>query len=97
MTDDTGVSQREHLESVERQTGRTPKELQGPDFPDLLEYIWSAFIHLSSLRGQGFSGPLPIDYRTISDWMDLTGIKLSAWEVDTILRLDKVYRRILNG
>jgi len=47
----------EHLEQVERQTGRTPKKLEGPDFPISIEYLWSAFISLSSARTSGFSGP----------------------------------------
>jgi hypothetical protein len=31
--DKNGTTQRDHLEQVERQTGRRPIALEGPDFP----------------------------------------------------------------
>jgi hypothetical protein len=92
-----GLSQREHLEQVERQTGKRPKELDGPEFPELLSHIWSAFTILNSTRSVGFSGPNPISFGDIKAWMELTGTPLTAFEVDAVKRLDRVYMGAVNG
>lgn len=81
---------------VERQIGQTPIELQGPQFPELMEYVWSAFISLHSARGQGFNGPLPLTYTEIAFWQQLTGSQLSVWEVGVIKKLDSVYMGVIN-
>ncbi len=91
MTDQSGVSQRAHLEQVERQTGKTPVELEEPDFPSLLSHIWSAFIVISSGRTGGFSGPNPITFEQILAWKELTQSTLDAREVEVIKRLDVIY------
>jgi hypothetical protein len=82
---------------VERQIGQTPVELQGPPFPELMEYVWSAFISLHPARGQGFNGPLPLSYTEIAAWQQLTGNQLSTWEVGVIKKLDSIYMRTING
>ena len=96
MTDKNGVSEREHLEEVERQIGQTPIELQGPEFPELMEFVWSAFLSLNAARGQGYSGPMPISFSEISAWKELTGNQLSTWEVEAIKKIDSLYVRIIN-
>ena len=96
MPDENGISLREHLEEVERQTGHTPKELQGPSFPDLLGHVWFAFLSLSPNRGQGMSGVLPLTYQEIDSWMKVTGNCLAPHEVTILKRLDNVYRRVMN-
>lgn len=92
-----GATKLEHLEVVERQTGNTPKELEGPDFPYPVAYLWSAFISLSSARTAGFSGPNPITYEQIKAWKELTYEPLSSRDVEAIKRLDAVYMRVMNG
>jgi hypothetical protein len=84
------------LIQVERQTGRTPLPLIGPDFPEEVLHVWSAFLLLSETRSQGFSGPLPINYSEIKSWIELTGNYLSPWEIDAIKKLDTVYMRVVN-
>jgi len=94
QTDDKGISQREHLQQVERQTGYTPKALDNPThFPSLLMYIWAAFCSLNSARTAGFAGPNPITYTELHHWKELTGTPLSAWDVQALKRLDQVYLR----
>ena len=95
--DQNGVTEREHLEQVERQTGKTPEPLIGPDFPQELSYIWSVFLHLSNARSVGFSGPNPLSYQEIKAWMEVTDNNLEPWEVEAIKRLDNVYMKVLNG
>jgi len=97
IPDKDGLSPREHLEQVERQTGKRPKELDGPEFPELLSHIWSAFTILNNSRSVGFSGPNPISYGDIKAWMELTNTPLTAFEVEAVKRLDKVYMRVTNG
>lgn len=96
--DAQGTTKREHLESVERQTGRSLKELESPtDFPDILAHVWSAFCALSNCRSQGFSGPNPISYSDIKDYIELTESPLSPREVKLIRDLDGVYMRTAHG
>jgi len=92
-----GTTKLEHLEQVERQTGRTPKELEGPDFPFSVEYLWSAFLSLSNSRSVGFSGPNPITYEEIKAWKELTQTPLASRDIEAIKRLDLVYIRVMHG
>jgi|TARA_R110002020_G_scaffold58205_4_gene159665 hypothetical protein len=92
-TDESGTSEREHLEQVERQTGIRPKELEGPDFPFLLSHIWSAFVACSKARTGGFSGANPLTYENIKSWIELTGTPLDPREVEAVKELDVIYIR----
>jgi hypothetical protein len=96
MPKEDGLSEREHLLEVERQTGQTPLPLIGPEFPEEMLHVWSAFLSLSGTRSAGFSGPLPITYSEIRSWMEVTGNYLSPWEVDAVKKLDAVYLRVVN-
>jgi len=96
--DKDGITEREHLEQVERQIGRRPEALEPPtEFPQLMAHVWSAFITLSNSRTQGFSGPNPITYEQIKAWKELTETPVSAWEIVAIKRVDVVYMGIANG
>lgn len=66
-------------------------------FPSVLANVWSAFCDLSNTRSQGFSGPNPIGYRDIKDYMELTEMPLSPRDVKSIRDLDTVYMRAANG
>ena len=97
-SDQSGVTEREHLEQVERQTGRKIEALEPPtEFPVLISHVWSAFITLSNSRSAGFSGPNPITYEQIKAWKELTETPLASWEVEAIKRLDVVYLGVANG
>lgn len=95
--DKSGISKREHLEQVERQTGKTPEELIGPQFPMSVSYIWSAFLALNSARTVGFSGPNPLTYTEIQAWLTLTNQHLSSRDIEAIKKLDIVYLGIQHG
>ena len=90
------MTERQHLEQVERQSGHTPLALQGTEFPELLSYVWAAFLLLNQGRGQGFNGPLALSFQDILAWQQLTNEYLLPWEVSTIKRLDAVYLRVVN-
>ena len=92
------MTEREHLEQVERQTGRKLEALEPPThFPPLLEHVWSAFCRLNANRTAGFSGPNPITYEQIKAFKELTETPLAAWEVDAVMRLDTIYMGVANG
>jgi len=95
---ESGATEREHLEQVERQTGRKIEALESPtEFPVVISHVWSAFITLSNSRSAGFSGPNPITYEQIKAWKELTETPLASWEVEAIKRLDVVYLGVANG
>ncbi len=98
LPDKDGITEREHLEQVERQIGRRLEALEPPtDFPLLLAHVWSAFITLSNTRGSGFSGPSPITYTEIQSWKEATQTPLHTWELEAIKRLDVVYMGVTNS
>ena len=96
--DKDGITEREHLEQVERQIGRRPEALEPPTvFPQLMSHVWSAFCRLSNSRTQGFSGPNPITYEQIKAWKELTETPVEPREVEAIKSVDTVYMRVANG
>lgn len=86
-----GTTERENLESVERQTGRRLARLDGPPLPDEGEHVWRWFLELSTARGSSGFGPNPISYPDIAAWAALTGTLLRPGEVRAICMLDNVY------
>jgi hypothetical protein len=96
-TDQNGIAIRDHYKQVERQTGKRPKELDGPEFPRKASHLWSAFLDLSNTRQQGMSGPLPISYLEIKTYCELYGIELDPVDVDAIKRLDNAFLRTANN
>ena len=88
---------REHLEQVERQTGRKLQELEAPDFPFTLSYLWSAFLDLNNSRTMGAHTANPINYAEIKAYVDLTYTALSARDIETIKLLDRKYLEVMNS
>tara|TARA_R110000803_G_scaffold208756_1_gene277668 strand:- start:928 stop:1254 length:327 start_codon:yes stop_codon:yes gene_type:complete len=96
-SDDGNISRRQHLEQVEKQTGIKPKELDGPKFPYLMSYVWTAFLHISGSRSMGFNSPNAITYQEIQSWVELTQTPLDAREVEAVKYLDTIFMRSMNG
>ena len=57
--------------------------------PAALAPLWSAFLQLAAARGGGM-GAQPIAVADIDAWSRLSGVSLTAWELDTLLMLDAV-------
>lgn len=73
------ISRLETLRQVEKSTGKKPKELQNqPVLKDEHEYVFDAY---SSL--------MDYTYTEIMNYMILTGIQLSDWEIQAIIKLAK--------
>lgn len=88
-----GRSLREHLESVERQTGKTPAKLIGPELDVSGAHIWEWFLDLHGTRGSNGFGPSSISYSEILAWSFLTQQRPTPWEISVLKRLDDVFLR----
>lgn len=95
---ESGISLREHLEKVEQTTGKRPAKLdEEPEIPDSAEYLWLLFWELNGRRtGSGFGGN-PITYADLLAWMNIHGISLTPWEVQTLMELDAEFMSFVNG
>lgn len=87
---------REHLEQVEKQTGKKPKALIPPEFPSLLAHIWSAFLDLNSSRTMGPASPNAITYDTILAYCNLMLCPLTPRDVELVKKLDRKYLEVMN-
>lgn len=85
-----GSTLRDHLNAVEKVSGRRPPELDGPPLPECLEYIWGWFIQLHRRRGGGF-GPAPISWEAIDAWARRTGADPTPLELELIDAIDCAY------
>lgn len=86
-----GASKRQHLESVARQTGKLPAELDTPPIPAWAEHIVGWWAELNAARGGNGMGPNPISWADIAAWSRLTATEPSPFEVRTILALDQAW------
>lgn len=73
-------SKMEHLRAVWKQTGVKPTELELPEVPREMLYLWKWLCDLI----------YPMSFSELKAWGELTGRKLSRWEVEVLIRLDTV-------
>lgn len=85
-----GITRRQELQSVARQLGFTPPELDLPPYPEIADYVFRWFYELNGGRQSGMSAN-PLSWHEIKSWRDLTGVQLERWELVAIKRLDEVY------
>ncbi len=86
-----GATERDHLESVERQTGFRPPALDGPELPADGAHVWSWFLTLHQARGSNGFGGNPISFADIAAWVSLTGVIVRPQEIEAILAIDRVW------
>ena len=91
--DKDGISLEDHLKQVWKTTKRKPAELEPPNFPDVIGYVWSWFLELNAARPTTGFGAAPITYSEISCWNTLTGARVSSWEVALLKDLDILFLR----
>lgn len=97
MIQKDGTSLRSQYESVQRQTGKTPKVLaEIPEMPQALVYLWIWFCELDAARGGNGFGLNPLSYAEIQAWSTLMRVKLAPWEVEALKRVDSVRIRVSN-
>ena len=68
-----------------------PAQLEPADLPAGIEYLWGFFCELSNGRDYGEAGPKPISWSDLQAWADLTKSDPTAWEVDVIKNIDRVF------
>lgn len=74
-----------------------PEELNGPELPEMTEYLWQWFMELHIDRGFTETGPQTVSYQDIKAWADITHRAPRPGEVEAIKRLDYLYLRISSG
>ena len=91
MLEKDGQTLRTHLESVYRQTGVLPEQLQDlTELPDCIRHVWVWFTRLSSKRVNGMAVG-PIASLEIEAWCRLNAIAITPFEVHALEALDNVY------
>ena len=60
--------------------------------PRLGVTLWGVFAQLGRSRPTGF-GPSALSFQEIESWQRLYNVRLTAWELDTIIELDSVFMR----
>lgn len=69
--------------------GPVDPRLDPPPLSRCLVPLWETFLTLSCARRSGM-GPHALTLTDIEAWCRLTGVRLSPWELDTLLALDAV-------
>ena len=91
MLEKDGQTLRTHLESVYRQTGVLPEQLQNlTELPSCVRYIWAWFTRLSAKRVNGMAVG-PISCLEIEAWCRLNALVITPFEFTAIEALDAVY------
>lgn len=68
-------------------------ELNGPEFPEELLYLWEWYRDLSQERDFGPMGdPLPLKSPQFLAWQSLLWRRLNRWEIDILKQLDLTER-----
>lgn len=88
---DMGITRRDELEQVKKQTGESISELEYAEIPDCVNYLWQWFVELSSSRSSSGFGANPISYLEINAWDKLNMHWIRPWEVETIKRMDAIF------
>lgn len=77
------------LESVWRQTGHKPKELDNlVEMPESLALVWEDFRALNASRNSNGYSANPLSYSEILSYCVLTNTDLKPWEVEVIKYFD---------
>lgn len=66
--------------------------LKGPEFPEVLRYLWEWFTELERARSVGPHGVNPMSYQDIDAWARLLRRPVLPHEVSALMRLDLVMR-----
>lgn len=83
-------TRRDHYQSVERQTGQRPPEMDGPELPEELAHVWRWFQEVGPCMS-GAMGPTPLTYQEIHAWMQVRQAHPTPDEVAAIRQLSEIY------
>ena len=85
-----GATLREHLEAVQRQTGKKPEELCGPELPPEGAHWWHWWCELAQGRQNGLAVS-PITWADVAAWAALTGRQLDPFDLNAIRAIDAAF------
>jgi hypothetical protein len=88
-----GRSLRDHLESVQRQTGRTPPELVGPTLLPMCSHWWAWWHELAEGRQQGLALST-FAWSEIGHWAQLTKRDIDPVDVAALRAIDRAFIEI---
>ena len=90
------VSVRRYLQQMAERPGaegaKARAQLEGPEVPEPLEYLWQRFLTLDAMRGYGMSGPQPLTAEGIRAADQLFCWQLDPLEAEAVRLLDSVIR-----
>lgn len=79
------------LESVWRQTGHKPKELEELKvMPEVFSALWEDFINLNNTRTSNGFGANAISYTELQAYYSLNQIPVQPWEIQVLRYFDNV-------
>lgn len=82
---------RAKFESIARQTGVTPPELENlQEFPVEMQQQWEFFVDLHNKRTSNGFGLNPISWEAMSSYFNLIQYQPWEWELKLISKLDAV-------
>jgi hypothetical protein len=73
-----------------------PEQLKPLDAPYEILYLWQWFCELSNSRQYSEIGAMPLSYSEIKAWAELTHSEPTAWEVDCLKQIDRIYMTEVN-
>lgn len=80
-----------YVGAAERGNVRAQEMLDGPPFPDAIDYLWKWFAELDSTRVYGMDGPTAIRHIDIFAWANLSRTSITPEEVTALMRMDRVW------
>ena len=83
-----GGTKREHLERIEKQTGK--QQIPEVIIPPEGEHLWKWFWELSGRRSQGFGISL-IPYTEFNAWIHVRKPLIHDWEIDILTMMDQSF------
>lgn len=90
-----GGTLRDHLLAAERQGARPAELLAAPPMPAAAEALWSFFLTLHAARGAAVTGLAPLGFAELEAAARLAQVQLTPWEVETLMDLDRMARRVI--
>lgn len=91
VPDADGVTLRDTLLSVERQTGRRDSRLDTTPIPEAGGWHWWVFWDVNKMRTYGDYGPKKISIHDLEAWMRLNNEELSRFDVHRVMEMDIAY------
>lgn len=90
-----GATLRQHLQRAAELTGQPDPRLQRR-VPPAGAALWETFCELAAARPAGM-GPGAVPMAELQAWQQLHGVRLTPWEVGTLLAMDRAALAAMAG